>query len=69
MNGTIALTSSGVMSRTPSMPHDLDDAMRRLSSSTRSGVRATSMPPHSVKTPSSLYCRTLSTVKAVISLE
>ncbi len=27
------------------------------------------MPPHSVKTPSSLYWRTLSTVKAVISLE
>ena len=36
--------------------------MRRVSSWTRSGVRATSMPPLSVKTPSSWYWRTLSSV-------
>ena len=35
----------------------------------RSSVRATSMPPHLVKTPSCWYWRTLSTVSAVISLE
>ena len=35
----------------------------------RSGVRATSKPPDSVNTPSSLYWLTLSTVSAVISLE
>ena len=35
----------------------------------RSSVRATSMPPLSVKTPRSLYWRTLSSVSAVISLE
>ena len=45
MNGTISLTSAGVSSRAPSMPHEVDDAIRRLSSSIRSGVRATSMPP------------------------
>ena len=33
------------------MPHDFADAMRRCSSCIRSSVRATSMPPHSVKTP------------------
>ena len=44
------------------MPHERDDAMRRLSSSIRSGVRATSMPPLWVKTPNSLYWSTLSTV-------
>ena len=51
------------------MPHDVDAAIRRFSSSIRSGVLATSMPPVSEKTPSSLYCSTLSTVKAVISFE
>ena len=50
------------------MPHERDEAIRRLSSSIRSGVRATSMPPLCVKTPISLYCVTLSTVSAVISL-
>ena len=55
MNGTISLTSAGVSSRVPSTPHESDDAMRRLSSSIRSGVRATSMPPVSLKTPSSWY--------------
>ena len=33
----------------------------------RSSVRATSKPPDSVKTPISLYCRTESSVRSVIS--
>src|SRR6185436_4855577 len=69
MNGTISLTSAGVRSRAPSMPHDADDAIRRSSSFIRSWVLATSMPPVSSYTPSSRYWRALSTVKAVISLE
>jgi hypothetical protein len=69
MNGTISLTSAGVRRREPSMPHDAEAAIRRLSSSIRSGVRATSMPPVSSYTPSSRYWRALSTVNAVISLE
>ena len=51
------------------MPHERDDAIRRLSSSIRSGVRATSIPPLWVKTPISLYWSTLSAVSAVISRE
>ena len=51
------------------MPHALADDIRRWSSSIRSSVRATSMPPLSVNTPSSLYWRMLSSVSAVISLE
>ena len=51
------------------MPQALLDAIRRFSSSMRSVVRATSIPPLCVKTPSSLYCLTLSSVKSVISLE
>ena len=43
--------------------------MRRRSSSMRSSVRATSMPPHSMRTPSSSYWRMLSSVSAVISRE
>ena len=39
------------------MPHEFADAIRRLSSSIRSGVRATSIPPLRVKTPISLYWR------------
>ena len=68
MYGTIALICSGVTS-SDSMPHERDDAIRRLSSSIRSGVRATSIPPLWVKTPISLYCSTLSAVSAVISRE
>ena len=48
MYGTSSLISAGVTSRAPSMPHDFAEAMRRRSSSIRSSVRATSMPPHSV---------------------
>ena len=51
------------------MPHDSADAIRRASSCIRSLVRATSMPPDWMKTSISLYCRTLSTVSAVISFE
>ena len=69
MNGTISFTSSGVRSDTGSMPHAVADATRRRSSSMRSSVRATSMPPDSVKTPISLYWRTLSAVSCVISFE
>ena len=69
MNGTISLTSVGVSSREPSIPHEVEDAIRRLSSSIRSVVRATSIPPVSSYTPSSRYWLALSTVKAVISFE
>jgi len=58
-----------VSSATGSTPHALADATRRRSSSMRSSVRATSMPPHTVKTPSALYWRMLSSVSAVISRE
>ncbi len=51
------------------MPHAFALDMRRRSSSIRSSVRATSMPPDSVKTPISLYWRTLSSVRSVISRE
>ena len=62
MKGTSSLISAGVTSETSSMPHDFADAIRRRSSSMRSSVRATSMPPHTVSTPSSSYWRTLSAV-------
>ncbi len=51
-----------------SMSKDFADDMRRWSSCMRAGVRATSMPPHSVSTPISLYWRMLSCVSSVISL-
>ena len=63
------MISAGVTRDTGSTPHDLAEAMRRRSSSIRSSVRATSMPPHSVNTPSSWYWRVLSTVSWVISFE
>ena len=69
MYGTSSLISAGVTSDTGSMPHAFAEAMRRRSSSMRSSVRATSMPPHSVKTSISRYCRTLSSVSCVISFE
>ena len=68
MNGTRSLTSSGV-SNSAGSPHDPAEAIRRFSSSTRSGVRATSMPPLCVNTPSSLYWRMVSWVHRVMSLE
>ncbi len=69
MNGTSSFTSAGVTSDTGSMPHAFAEAIRRRSSSIRSSVRATSMPPDSVKTPISSYCRMLSSVSCVISFE
>jgi hypothetical protein len=68
MKGMRSFTSAGEMSAAGS-PHDLADATRRLSSSTRSLVRATSIPPLSVQTPSSLYWRIASCVNFVISFE
>ena len=69
MYGTSSLISAGVTSDTGSMPQDFAEAIRRRSSSMRSSVRATSIPPHSVKTPISWYWRVLSTVSCVISFE
>jgi hypothetical protein len=68
MNGTFSLISAGV-SRCPSTPQDVAEDMRRRSSSIRSSVRATSIPPHSVFTPISMYCRCDSSVSCVISFE
>ena len=67
MNGTSSLISAGV-SRLASMPHAFADVMRRLNSSSRSGVRATSMPPHVVLTPIASYCAWLARVRSAISL-
>ena len=69
MNGTSSLISAGVTIETGSTPHAAADDIRRWSSCMRSSVRATSIPPLSVKTPRSLYWRMLSSVSAVISLE
>ena len=69
MKGTSSLTSEGVRSDTGSMPQASADDTRRFSSCIRSSVRATSIPPDSVKTSSSSYWRTLSRVSAVISFE
>ena len=51
------------------MPQPFALVMRRLSSCMRSGVRATSMPPDSVNTPSALYCSVESLVSSNISRE
>jgi hypothetical protein len=67
-NGTFSATCSGVTS-SDSTPQALADDILRRSSSMRSSVRATSKPPDSVKTPISLYCRTLSRVRSAISRE
>ena len=69
MYGTSSLISAGVTRRAESTPHDFADAIRRRSSSIRSSVRATSMPPHSVLTPISMYWRCDSSVSCVISFE
>ena len=69
MNGTSSLTSAGVSSSAASIPHELDEAIRRLSSSIRSGVRATSMPPLSGEDAELLVlARRCRRVNAVISL-
>ena len=69
MNGTSSLISAGVTSFTSSMPHDFADAIRRRSSSIRSSVRATSIPPLSISVPASRYWRIESSVSCVISFE
>ena len=69
MNGTSSFTSAGVTSDTSSTPHAFADDMRRRSSCIRSSVRATSMPPLSVKTPPRWYWRIDSSVSCVISFE
>ena len=68
MKGTSSLISAGVTSDTGSTPRR-PRRTRRRSSSMRSSVRATSMPPQVVVTPSSSYCRMLSQRSAVISRE
>ena len=69
MYGTSSLISAGVTSRALSTPHAFAEAIRRRSSSRRSSVRATSMPPHSVLTSIAWYCRCDSSVSCVISFE
>ena len=54
MYGTSSFTCAGVSSSDGS-PHEIDEVMRRLSSCRRSCVRATSIPPLTVYTPSSMY--------------
>ena len=51
------------------MPHALAAVHRRCSSAIRAGVRATSMPPLQVNTPSAWYCSVLSRVSSIIILE
>ena len=68
MKGTRSVTSAGEM-RWDSTPHAVADVIRRRSSSKRSGVRATSMPPETTMTPISSYCLVESRVSMVISLE
>ena len=49
------------------MPHAVADVMRRRNSSSRSGLRAISMPPQVTLTPIASYWRWLSSVSAAIS--
>ena len=65
-NGAFAATCAGVSSSL-SIPHVRAEVMRRRSSSIRSSVRATSMPPQVVLTPSASYWRWLSSVRSAIS--
>src|SRR5580692_1853572 len=66
--GTSLFTSPGERI-SAGMPHDLAWEHRRRSSIIRSGVRATSMPPLWVNTPSSWYCSVLSVVRSNIIFE
>ncbi len=68
MKGTLSFTKAGSTSAA-SIPQARADDIRRRSSSIRSSVRASSKPPDSVKTPISLYWRTESSVRSVISRE
>jgi hypothetical protein len=68
-NGTRPTTRSGSISSQSGSPQEAADDIRRRSSSSLCSVRATSMPPLIVSTPSSSYWRALSRVSAVISFE
>ncbi len=61
-------TSAG-MSNCAGIPHARAAVQRRRSSCMRSAVRATSMPPLSVNTPSAWYCSVLSRVSSIIIFE
>ena len=67
MYGTSSLISAGVTSDTGSMPHDLAEAIRRQLLHALLG--AGHLDAALVKTSSSRYCRTLSSVSCVISFE
>lgn len=66
--GTSSWISAGE-TRCASTPQDIAEVMRRVSSCIRSALRATSMPPQWFSTPSSVYWRSESRVRSVISLE
>ncbi len=68
MYGTSSLTSSGV-SISAFSPHAFADCIRRWSSCMRSSVRATSMPPDSLKQSISSYISMDRRVRWVISFE
>src|SRR6185312_12497646 len=51
------------------MPHAVAAVQRRRSSAIRAGVRATSIPPLWVNTPSAWYCSVLSWVSSIIIFE
>src|SRR5690625_546338 len=55
--------------RSASTPHAWAEVIRRCSSCIRWAERATSIPPQGVSTPSSVYWRTESRGRSVISLE
>src|SRR6516225_3215015 len=66
--GTSLPTSAGDSS-CAGIPHALAAVQRRRSSAIRSAVRATSMPPLWVNTPSTWYCSVLSRVSSIIIFE
>src|SRR5215472_17231503 len=66
--GTSLPTSAGVSSAA-GIPHALAALHRRRSSAMRSAVRATSIPPLWVNTPSAWYCSVLSRVSSIIIFE
>ncbi len=68
MKGTSFFTSAGVSSSASWSQAFAADSLRR-NSCIRASVRATSMPPLSVNTPSALYCAVLSVVSSVIIFE
>src|SRR5215469_33813 len=66
--GTSLRTSAGDTS-CAGIPHALAAVQRRRSSAMRSAVRATSIPPLWVNTPSAWYCSVLSRVSSIIIFE